>query len=502
MGTYLIIFAGAAAASLAATFLAIRLAPRIGAIDRPGVRKVHTAPTPRIGGVAVFVAVVGAVGAAALLDDAVGESVRRDPWQIVALLGAATFVLTVGLVDDIRGLAARHKLAAQLAAAGALCAAGVRIESLGAAGWLRIELGWLSWPVTLLWLVGITNSVNLIDGLDGLAAGIAAITCAVLAAVAVHAQHTVMAVLMMAMLGGLAGFLVFNFNPAKVFLGDCGSMFLGFMLAGASVLSSTKAATAVGLALPLLAMGVPIFDTLGSIVRRALERRSPLAPDRRHIHHRLLSTGLRQRHIVLLLHGVTALSAALGMFMMISSQAGALAVFLCVLLLLGLFLRAVGALRLQGAAAGLRRILERRRQTRKNRLAFEAAQLHLRDARSADAWWRAIARAAGAMGADQLTVTCRRGAGPERTVLDHRCAGPPETGKTIRLTIPLADGPDGTALRAVMDMRAADSLEAAGARVALLGRLIDEGIESVDLFSGGADAPLWIGPAEPERRVA
>jgi UDP-GlcNAc:undecaprenyl-phosphate GlcNAc-1-phosphate transferase len=353
----LIVYGAAAALSLVATALAIRLALRIGAVDQPGLRKVHAVPIPRIGGLAVFLAFAGALGAAAALDGGIRRAIGRDLPQVLGLLGAATFVLGVGLVDDVRGLGARHKLAAEVAAAATLCALGVRIQSLAAEGLFRIEFGWMSCPLTILWIVGITNAVNLIDGLDGLAAGICAIACAAVAVFAVWMRQPVMALLMLALLGGLTGFLVYNFNPAKVFLGDCGSLFLGFLLGAASVLSSTKTATAVALALPLLAMGVPIFDMLLAVLRRALAQRPMFAPDRQHIHHRLAALGLRHRHVVLLLYGATALSAALGMFMMVATGAAALTIFLCVLLLLGLFLRGVGVLRSAGMQDGVRRLL-------------------------------------------------------------------------------------------------------------------------------------------------
>ena len=480
----------------------IRLAPRIGAVDQPGVRKLHTTPTPRIGGVAIFLAVIVAVLSAVAFDGAIGREVGRDLLKIVGLLCTATFVLAVGLVDDIRGLGARRKLVAEFAAAAVLCAMGVRIESLAVKGLFEIEFGWLSWPLTMLWIVGIANSLNLIDGLDGLAAGISAIACAVVAAFALQAQQTVMAVVMLAMLGGLAGFLVFNFNPARVFLGDCGSLFLGFMLAGASVLSSTKTATAVGLALPLLAMGVPIFDTLFSMFRRALERRSVFAPDRRHIHHHLIKMGLRQRHIVLVLYGITAVCAALGMFMMVTGGAGALVVFLGVVLLMGLFLRLVGAFRLTGTFDAVRGMVRRSRRATRDKRIFEEAQLRLREVNSADAWWRVITDTAEKMGAVRLAVTRRDNRGATETVLCYHSPNSPAAVETVRLTMPMPDRPAGATLRTEMDIRAEHSLEALGGRLTLFGRLIDESIGLVAWPEPGTQARLQEDAPTANRRVA
>jgi len=439
---------------------------------------------------------------AAVLDGAIGQEVRKDIVPILGLLCAATFVLAVGLVDDILGLRARTKFIAQVAAAAALCALGVRIESLGAENLFRIEFGWLSWPLTILWIVGITNSVNLIDGLDGLAAGISAITCAVVAAFALQTQQVVMVVTMLAVLGGLTGFLFFNFSPAKVFLGDCGSLFVGFMLAGASVLCSTKTATTVGLALPLLAMGIPIFDTLFSMVRRALERRSLFAPDRRHIHHRLMNMGLRQRHIVLVLYAATALSAGLGMFMMIAGGAAALVIFLCVLLLLGLFLRSLGVFRLRGILEALRGIARRRREAKKDREIFEEAQLRLRDVRDVREWWRVIAGTAEKMGAVRLTIIRCDGPRVKRTNLSPRSEYPSGGGRTVRLAIPLAKRGAGSLLRAEMDVCTWDSLEEFGRRLALFGRLIDESIDLIAQAEGERNTQSRRGDKQLDRQVA
>jgi UDP-GlcNAc:undecaprenyl-phosphate GlcNAc-1-phosphate transferase len=474
MATYLIVYGVAAALSLVATPAVIRLAVRIGAVDQPGPRKVHTVPIPRIGGLVILFALAGSVLMAVALDGTIRQEVGRNLTQFLGLLSAASLVLAVGLVDDIRGLRAQHKLVAEIAAAAALCALGVRIESLGAKGLFQIQFGWLSWPLTILWIVGITNSVNLIDGLDGLAAGISAIACATVLAFALQAHQAVMAVLMLAMLGGLTAFLVYNFNPARIFLGDCGSLFLGFMLAGASVFSSTKTATAVGLALPLLAMGIPVFDTLLAMLRRALARRSLFAPDRRHIHHHLTALGLRQRHAVFLLYGATAVSAGLGMFMMIAGGAGALIIFLCLLLLLGIFLRAAGAFRLDGATGAVRGILRLARAAKKDRQICERAQLRLWEVHSMGAWWRVIAETAEKMGAVRLAITRPGARGAKRTVLCRQGPQPAGAAEAVWLTLAIRDGRPGSEFQAEMDLRAEGSLEVLGRRLALFGRLIDE----------------------------
>ncbi|MEK7994012.1 MAG: MraY family glycosyltransferase, partial [Planctomycetota bacterium] len=274
MKTYLSVYVGSTLLAIITTPMVICLARRLHIVDTPDVRKIHSRPVPRIGGVAIFVSMIGLVIPVLFFPGAVGDTLRLMQSKIAVVLCAAGLVFFVGLVDDIWGLRVRSKLLFQVAAAVVVCSENIRIESIVVTNGWTLEFGWFSWPVTLLWIVGITNAVNLSDGLDGLAAGISAITCGVLAILAVHTGDTVMAVVMLALLGSLTGFLLFNFDPARVFMGDSGSLFLGFTIASASVLCATKIETVVGLALPILALGIPIFDTLFSMLRRFLERRS------------------------------------------------------------------------------------------------------------------------------------------------------------------------------------------------------------------------------------
>ena len=250
----------------------------------------------------------------------------------------------------------------------------------------------------MLWVVGITNAVNLSDGLDGLAAGISAVACGTIAIFAIHSGDVAMGVFMLALVGSLSGFLVFNFNPAKVFMGDCGSLFLGFTIASASVLCVAKSAALMGLALPALALGIPIFDTLFSMLRRFLERRSLFAPDRRHIHHRLLDLGLHQRHAVMAIHLATLIAAGLGLFMMVNQNVSSLIVFGCVLLLIVLLFRVVGAVRLGETMTRLRQRYAISRQQKQDREVFEHLQLRFRQADNIVRWWQTVCETAQRMG--------------------------------------------------------------------------------------------------------
>jgi UDP-GlcNAc:undecaprenyl-phosphate GlcNAc-1-phosphate transferase len=410
------------------------------------------------------------------LSNVIGGAFRHIFGKLIVLLCAAGFVFFVGLVDDVKskGLGARVKLLAQIGAALAVCAVGIRIRSVTLADWLTVDFGWFSWPLTLLWIVGITNAVNLSDGLDGLAAGISAAACGVIAIFAIHSGQVVMAVLMVALLGSLSGFLVFNFNPAKIFMGDCGSLFLGFMIASASVLCSMKSPVLVGLALPVLALGVPIFDTLFSMLRRFLERRSIFAPDRSHFHHKLADLGLKQRHVVVIIYVMTLLSAGLGMFMMVTRNGDSLVVLFCVLLLLVLVFHVVGSVRLKEAIAGLRKKHQLAQQLRRETRSFEEAQLYFRSAHTSGLWWAAVGEAAKRMDFAWVSVKTTKKDGSIDTQVWRTAGSEPDLSKLVIMTIPFNDNGSEAQHEFEIAISVNGSYESAGRRATLFSRLIDE----------------------------
>ncbi|MBX6377608.1 MAG: undecaprenyl/decaprenyl-phosphate alpha-N-acetylglucosaminyl 1-phosphate transferase [Clostridia bacterium] len=273
-----------------------RVALRIGVVDRPGERSVHTRPVPLLGGVAIFLAFGAGVAATGGLSSLPARGI----------LAGGALMLVVGIVDDYRPLRPAVKLAGQLAAAVVLLFAGVRIDFVTNPWGGLLALGPWAYPLTLLWVVAIINVVNLMDGLDGLAAGVTSIACVTLALVAWQTQQPLEAVLLIAALAGSAlGFLPYNFNPARIFMGDAGSMFLGYVLAAVSVEGSVKSPAAVALAVPLLVLGLPIADTFLAILRRLQSGRPVGQADRDHLHHRLLRLGLNQREAVLWMYMVT-----------------------------------------------------------------------------------------------------------------------------------------------------------------------------------------------------
>ncbi|MDB5295346.1 MAG: tagO, partial [Phycisphaerales bacterium] len=471
---YLLAGCGALAASLALTPLAIRLARLAGIVDLPNARKVHATPTPRTGGMAIAAATYAAAIPALLLAASFGPA-GPDGSQVAALLASAGFVLLVGLADDVFTVASQWKLLALLAAAAALCSAGVRIDRLQLPGGLALELGWGAWPLTMLWVVAVTVAVNFIDGLDGLAAGLAAVACGTLALVCAAGGHVALAVVALALLGALAGFLVYNFEPAKLFMGDGGSMFLGFTVAGLSVAASGPVGSTGGLLLPALVLAVPLIDTVLTFVRRGvLQRRSIFAAERGHIHHRLLDLGLCARHAVLVLYAAALLAAVVGAAGFFGGRWTLVGgVSFLAIVLAGLF-KVAGSVRGRETVKAVRRNRALGREDAGYRRAFEEAQLRFRRVESFDGWWGEVGAAADKLDcvAVTLPVTGRDGTGRvlKWRQKDSRFGGV----QTLRATLPVRHRRVGGPLLADLEVPVHTTLECAGKRLALFARLMCE----------------------------
>jgi UDP-GlcNAc:undecaprenyl-phosphate/decaprenyl-phosphate GlcNAc-1-phosphate transferase len=311
MKSYVVACLIALVLSVLATPLARLFALRIGAVSVPGGRHVHGRTVPRLGGVALVLAWALPVIGLSLRDPMISAAIQGHLLQTVAIVVSAVVVCAVGALDDARGVRPLFKLGAQVLLACFAFACGIRIQAIELPLLGYCSMGVFALPVTVLWIVGVTNAVNLIDGLDGLAAGVAffaALTSFVIASIS---GSVLVALMMAALMGALVGFLFFNFNPARIFMGDSGSYFLGFVLATTALVGGLqqKASTAVSLLVPVLALGVPIFDTLFSMFRRLIERRSIFAADRGHVHHRLLDLGLTHKRAVMFLYGVSSLLA-------------------------------------------------------------------------------------------------------------------------------------------------------------------------------------------------
>ena len=312
MRSHLAIFLVSLFASVLLTPLARRLALGLGAVGAPGGRNVHARGLPRLGGLAIAVGWSISVLAMLQVEGFSGITLGHQALQLLGMVGGGLALCVVGAVDDVRGLRAAHKLLAQVAVATFAYACGFHIDAVRLPVIGTLEMGVFALPVSVIWIVGITNAVNLIDGLDGLAAGVGFFGALTSCVVAYISGNAFVALLSSGLMGVLAGFLFFNFNPARIFMGDSGSYFLGFVLATLSLAGSLqqKASTAVSLLVPMIALGLPIFDTLFTMLRRFLERRSMFSPDRGHIHHRLLDLGLTHRRAVIVLYGVCVVFTA------------------------------------------------------------------------------------------------------------------------------------------------------------------------------------------------
>ncbi|MFN7135026.1 MAG: glycosyltransferase family 4 protein, partial [Myxococcales bacterium] len=301
------------------------LALRLGAVAQPGGRHVHKTAIPRLGGLAIAVGFLAPLGVMYLTSPDVASQLRAVPLPLTGVLVGGVAMCAVGVVDDTRGIRAIHKLLFQIAAAVFAFACGLRISAIHLPLVGVIELWALALPVTVLWIVGVINAVNLIDGLDGLAAGVVFFAAVTNLVVAWLSASLMLGLLSGAIAGAVVGFLFYNFNPARIFMGDSGSYFLGYVLATTALITSQKSATAVSLLVPVMALGVPIFDTLFAMVRRFLEKRPLFSPDRGHIHHRLLDMGLTHRRAVVIIYAVCGIFtvAAIGVSLGRTWQVGA-----------------------------------------------------------------------------------------------------------------------------------------------------------------------------------
>ena len=302
MSDYVLDYVWAFALALIITFaltpLVKRFAVAVGAIDKPDARKVHHGAIPRLGGLAIFLGYVGSV--------LFNGSIPHDHKLFGFVLGTVILVL-VGIWDDIKQIEPKTKLMGQIIAAAILVAYDIRVDFINLPWGGVVYLKYWAAPLTIFWIVGFTNIVNLIDGLDGLAAGISFIACIAVCAMTLQLGQIDLACISLALAGATVGFLRYNFNPAKIFMGDTGSMLLGYTLAAISVMGAVKTAATIALVVPAIVLGLPILDTLFAIVRRKISGRPIFKPDKGHVHHRLLAQGLTQKQAVLMMYAVTAL---------------------------------------------------------------------------------------------------------------------------------------------------------------------------------------------------
>lgn len=469
----------ALAVSAAMTALTISLSHRWDLLDRPDPRKVHRKATPRLGGVGIIVAtVLVAVPAFALL---VGSSTNQ-PWDAtkhhLSILIGALFVFAAGVADDIWSVSSRVKLITLIAAAGVFCGSGAALESLIYADRSLIAFPWLSWLITTLWIVGIAVAFNFIDGLDGLAGGLGLLACLVLAYFLLAANLFAAAVAPLALAGALVGFLCFNWPPARTFMGDGGSLTIGFLLGAMTIEANPSLGTMRAMVVPALALSVALLDTAFTLFRRRYEqRRSMFTAERGHIHHGLLDRGFKPKQVVLLIHVVSVVAVAIGLLSLnFDGWATVGGLGLVAPVLWSLF-HAAGSGRTGAMLQAVRKKREIDRASRRFRGSFEASQLEFDETTTFSAWWGAVCNAAERLHFARVELPfAAPGDGQPRT---FRWVNEGEeligSGQRIDARIPLpATGTDSDHATADVSVPVGDSLESAGERLALFSRLLAE----------------------------
>ncbi len=325
----LITFILAFVITFATTPFVKKFAFKIGAVDVPkDNRRMHKKPTARLGGLAIF---FGFIISVLLFAD-----VDKELWGLA--IGCSIIVI-LGIFDDIYALSAKFKLVFQIIAALCPVLAGIRIDFIRVPSFMveygYIGLGWFAIPVTLIWILAITNATNLLDGLDGLACGVSSISALTLLCIAIIVGESEVAFITSALAGACFGFLPYNFNPAKLFMGDTGSMFLGFVLGAASVQGLFKGYAVISLAAPILVLGLPIFDTTSAVLRRLKNHQPIMSPDRGHLHHKLIDAGFSQKRAVTTIYALCLILCVAAVALIAT---GAVSLWVLALVLLGFVL--------------------------------------------------------------------------------------------------------------------------------------------------------------------
>src|SRR5438093_1865978 len=315
---YLFIFAASLILSFVLTKYVRDLANAKGWVTPPAQdRHLHVVPLPRLGGVAIFLSFFLSLGIALLISlTRPGRNVGGSTATLATILGPGLLIFLLGVYDDVRDASPYLKFTVQAIAGALLFAGGLRILDLPVLFGGHQFSWFIGLPLTMLWVLAITNAFNLIDGLDGLAAGSALFSTLVVFVVALLGGSPLVSLITLALAGAILGFLRFNFNPATIFLGDCGSLFIGFMLSALALQGAQKAPTIIAVAIPVVSCGLPILETALSILRRFISGRPVFTADREHIHHKLLQRGLTHRQVVIVLYAVSAGFALLSLFLL------------------------------------------------------------------------------------------------------------------------------------------------------------------------------------------
>jgi len=322
---YIAAFASAFVISIVATPLAKYISVKTKAIDYPKARGMHTKPMPRLGGISI---VLGFMISVLIFYRFVNDINLK---HFIGFIVGAVIIVSVGIIDDIKNLPAKVKLVFQVMAALVVIKSGIRINLVM---WpVTTYLQTFSGPITLIWIIGVTNAVNLIDGLDGLAAGVSSIASICLTVLCILTGTESAVMFTAALAGSCLGFLPRNFNPAEIFMGDTGSTFLGYVLAVTSIMGVFKGYAILALIVCLLSLGLPIFDTICAMLRRIITHKPIMQADRGHLHHKLIDKGYTQKQAVLILYGISIICAMLAIFIAIKDSRALAVVVLTIIVL-------------------------------------------------------------------------------------------------------------------------------------------------------------------------
>jgi UDP-GlcNAc:undecaprenyl-phosphate GlcNAc-1-phosphate transferase len=317
--------------SIILTPLVKKLALNIGAIDHPNKRKVHTRIMPRMGGLAIYLSF--------LLGFFLFSRNLTESWPI---LTGGTIIVAVGILDDKFQLQAKVKLLGQILAALVTVFGGIQMDFITLPLLNRIEFGVLAIPISIIWIIGVTNAINLIDGLDGLAAGVSSIILSTLSFLAFSMGETFIALITLMLVGSTIGFLTFNFHPAKIFMGDTGSLFLGYMISVLSIAGLFKNVTFFSLLIPVIILGVPLLDTLFAMLRRFINKKPLMSPDKDHLHHCLIRIGFTHKQTVILIYGLSGIFSVSAIIFERATLWGSIVTLVLLLILIELIVEATG----------------------------------------------------------------------------------------------------------------------------------------------------------------
>lgn len=475
--TYIYALTGLAALGLAFAILPLlmRLALHAGLVDAPGVRKIHGKPIPLTGGTQIFLATSLITLAVLICCQLFGPDMAWDRQILTVLVGGAVVYIT-GLLDDFFDVRSKYKLLVLLGASAALCGSGITLDGIYFGGKNPIDFGILDWPITMLWIASVAIAINFMDGLDGLAGGIMLLAAAVLGIMLlILAGPSATTVLTLALVGSLLAFLYTNRHPARQFMGDSGSLYLGFIVGSLTVIAAHQIGTARGFMVPALALSVPLTDTALTMFRRHfIQRRSMFSAERGHIHHRLMDMGLNQVNTVRVIHGVSVLAVGIGFLSLLGNGWSALGiVLLSVPVVIALF-------HIAGSARGstlVRAVKSKRNLDRENnayRRTFEEMQLHFHQARTFDQWWDATSSTAAKLDFVWVNLPLHNRDGSERLMRWNRGEPAFNDCEALSVTVPIEQRRMGGPLRMEIEVAAPSSLESAGLRVALFSRLMED----------------------------